>query len=290
MKKLLILILLFTSGCTNSFYKKEFISDQDRKVQSFLIETTFDNTPYADMSTSSFAEFIEKKQTKEFINAFKNPVIKESENILIKEYKTKVNNYFDYSIIFPEFKNIKNKDTQDDINIAIENMAKGYMSGLFKNTSPDPDDYGLKFKEKKQYKSFYKNERLISVIFSNYSYKGGVHGYEFTEPFNYDYILHKNLSLEDVFKKDTDYLGYLSSGSHEYLIKNGSAMEKDLVKNGTEPDKENFKLFSFGEKFITFYFPAYQVGCYAAGEYEVVMTYEELKPFLRNEYLNGSEK
>ena len=249
-------------------------------------DSIFDYTPVGDMTTSTYIQAMEAKQTPGFIKAFTNPQITDDTILTLKKYSANNKNYYDYYAEYPVFTNFSNIKEQNELNKVLETMSKNHILNLFKNVSPDPDDYQIKWTNSKVYQSYYKNDRLASVIFNLSNYQGGDHGISYTEPFNYDFVLHKELKLDDIFSKNINYLKFLSDYCYKDFVRQmGDSRDDGWVKSGVEPSEDNFNSFSFDDGGLTFYFAPYQVDSFAAGEQTVFISYDELKSVIKPVYI-----
>lgn len=128
------------------------------------------------------------------------------------------------------------------------------------------------------------NKNFISVLFTYSAYQGGAHGFQISETFNYDVQNKKELSILDVLSENNKTLESVSDASRMQLLKEFLPQVpyqkywKDIVfdgeedmffaetlYNGTEPNKDNFSVFTFTPDTITVYFQQYQVGPYVIG-------------------------
>jgi hypothetical protein len=115
------------------------------------------------------------------------------------------------------------------------------------------------------------NDDVISVIIRQESYAGGAHGSHSAQSFNYDVKKRKELTLTDLMSYEK-----ASQVSRESLKKvfteNGdSEVFESFALEGTDPQAENFKVFTMTPDAITVYFNEYQVAPYVYGEQQVVI-------------------
>lgn len=221
-----------------------------------------------------------------------NPQIETNEKILLNQLEITKNEYLDYYIVYPQFLYLKNKNNQANLNTAIEERSEEMIESLAIYIKNHPDEYisydylYSKLSNTTEFKDYYINDKVASIIFNFYEYTGGVHGMGYTKIFNYDFDLDKEIKLEDIFKKNSNYLHELSTRAYkEYTRLNNIQGIEDWVKRGLEPTEENFSLFSFDEYGITFYFSPYQIDSFAAGEKEIFFSYSDLDDILRDKYI-----
>lgn len=130
--------------------------------------------------------------------------------------------------------------------------------------------------------------RVISVIASIYDYSGGAHPNHGSASFNFAMIggKPKRLTLEDLFRKGSNP-GKMVSAKVIAKLKNEEGA--DLVKDGEIKvlDKKQLDHFTIGADGLTWYFDPYEVGPYAAGDFQVKLTWKELGPSLNRAIVLG---
>ena len=186
-----------------------------------------------------------------------------------------------------------------------DNRYAGYINGLVEK----------KVKDAKE--SFLDNVEEINNYTSNVSFEGGEHtllgntevilweeplitSLLFKEEFNmigaahpghtfesliYDLKDQKILMLEDLFSDPMAALSYISPYAKKQLeekLKQFDA-EGSVIEAGLIPEEENFKTFTISEKGMRIVFQEYQVAAYAAGVQEVLIPWDEIIVFLKND-------
>jgi hypothetical protein len=129
---------------------------------------------------------------------------------------------------------------------------------------------------------------LISVQFNIGSYyQGAAHPNSFTEVINYDLKNGKQLNLSDLFKPGAKYLQTLSAYCIADLKKQskakGDALPDDQIQSGAGPSAKNYESWKITKKGLGINFDSYQVGPYAAGPWDVVVPYANLKDLINPE-------
>lgn len=122
------------------------------------------------------------------------------------------------------------------------------------------------------------NKDYISILFTFYEDTGGAHPNTQTASFNYDFNRNEALKLADLFQPKANYLKTISDYCSQELKK---LKTTDFLEEGASAKLENFDSWNLTVSGIRFTFDPYQVGPYAAGEHEVVMSYQSLKPILK---------
>lgn len=129
------------------------------------------------------------------------------------------------------------------------------------------------------------SKQTITVKFEKSAFTGGAHPEETTKTFTYDKKEGKFLALQDIFKKDADYLKLVSGKSYESLKeKEEIAKDDEQLKEGTAPKKENFKNFILKNEDLILVFNRYQVAAGAVGVQQVEIPLADLKDDLKKEY------
>ena len=158
-------------------------------------------------------------------------------------------------------------------------LLKGYDSIVSKNGRWD------------SFKIVHCNSKFLSI-----SYHIGWYGAGAAHP-NSDYSTYNfalldrvyPLELADFFSNENEALRIISKVCIEQLCKEHwkKTNERpdqetiDWFEKGAGPELQNFSAFTVSDDRFTFYFPPYQVGPYAAGEWNVDVSFYELFETLR---------
>ncbi len=191
-------------------------------------------------------------------------------------YETKTNKqlsqYFEHNEVYPQFKNVPS-----EFNKKVEETVLGYFSAQvpgadFPESSPEEYYPREKYEFNSSWTPMQVNESTISFLLRFWGYTGGAHGFSSLMSFNYDVKNQKEVAPRDLFPSDPNYLKTISDYARTDLRRQfGNEGNEDMILAGTEPQEENFSVFTFTPKAITFYFGQYQVAPYAMGESKVVM-------------------
>lgn len=104
------------------------------------------------------------------------------------------------------------------------------------------------------------NERgILSLTLSNYAFSGGAHGLTIMKSLTFDVTTGKLYSLEDLFKKDSNYVDVLS----EIIKLQIKERQIPLITefNKIKPDQD----FYIADKALVIYFQLYELAPYAYG-------------------------
>lgn len=200
---------------------------------------------------------------------------------------------YSIDVSYPQFSGISNRKAQDLLNNRIydfsQSSVKKFKEGVANlDTSLVSEEFssGLQI----TYKVSNASTRNVSIEFLVSEYwAGAAHPNSISETFNFDVVRQKEISLSDVFKKNSNYLSVLS----EYSIKtlkdrfdaelvdtSNSSFLKEWIEKGAAPQKDNFSNFLLGKKNLVIIFDPYQVGPYAWGFQRVEIPYDKLKDIL----------
>lgn len=169
-------------------------------------------------------------------------------------------------IAYPQFKGMGDKSVQNKLNSFLNNKF-----GIEYNCESD-ETLNI------SYKLQYAENGIVNIIEQGYSYyKGAAHGNSTRNSIIMNVKTGETYTLENLFKKDTDYISYISDKINEQIKKSDIV----FIEKFTHIDKdEQFYLTSDG---IVVFFPPYKYTPYAAGFVEFKITYEELKDMIGEE-------
>lgn len=134
-----------------------------------------------------------------------------------------------------------------------------------------------------EYKILTHTDRFVSMELNTYYYTGGAHGTPAFKIINFDAQLTKDITLDDLFINDTDYLKVIAPHCRNTLIARMDQIDssKDMIEEGTDPLRpENYQIFEVKKEGIEIIFPPYQVAPYVAGAQSVLIPYEKIKSIL----------
>ena len=122
---------------------------------------------------------------------------------------------------------------------------------------------------------------FVTLVRSHYSYTGGAHGYYFSRYFNFDWRNRKKIQLKDIFMPSGIIVGpsFLERSFREKmkLLSSESLTDAGLFEEKI-PMTENFYLTGSG---IVFCYAPYEIGPYAMGEVELILSYTQMKAYLQ---------
>ncbi|MBA9028016.1 MULTISPECIES: polysaccharide deacetylase family protein [Bacillaceae] len=98
------------------------------------------------------------------------------------------------------------------------------------------------------------SEQTVTILFNKYIFTGGKWGEPSIQTFTFDLPSKKQISLQDIFYENSDYLNSLSMIAFTELKQNKNLTELEQLKEKTKPSIENFSEFSLLENTIVLYF------------------------------------
>lgn len=123
---------------------------------------------------------------------------------------------------------------------------------------------------------FQGGHEVISILFEDFAYLGGAHPGKYYLALNYDATTGEVLTLQDLFKTESDYLGLVSALSIADLQTRSDMMFEDFETSGAAPSEENYKVWAITPQGLLIVFQEYQVAPYAAGAQTVLIPYDAL--------------
>lgn len=207
---------------------------------------------------------------------------------------TSVSKYATVTGSYPVFKNVsgtfndKIRNNFVIIQSEFENNAKENWQARLATKLPGekisefPESGDLYFNVKTDYVQL--NSKYISILIHVEAMAGGAHGYENLYSYNYDVLQNKELTLQDFFPNDANYLVTVADFSKNNLLEQFTNntkrsdfktdqewneaitnINKDMLNQGTKPTIENFSTFTYLPGFLNIYFGQYQVAAYVYG-------------------------
>ena len=133
-----------------------------------------------------------------------------------------------------------------------------------------------------QYDVVLATDSVLSIYFSAYSYGiGAAHSVQYSFVINYDLMSGKELKLARLFKRESEYLEFISRYCTDKVSKEilpGILFAKQLA-----PMDANFESWNLTRNGIRFNFDACKLSGCAAGEHTVEIPYAEMKSILSTE-------
>lgn len=149
----------------------------------------------------------------------------------------------------------------------------------FKKENPDTKMY---FEMDSHASVVHQDSNLVAIEVAGYTFQGGAHGASTTAYINWDTHTNKDLTLDDLLIDG--YSAKLNAIAEKIFRKNENLSDKASLANNYffENDKfalnKNFMVSPLGLKFL---YNQYEIKPYAAGQTELLVPFEQIKPLLR---------
>ena len=183
-------------------------------------------------------------------------------------------NNTDIEVYYPVTRNKK-------INKKLATFAAREVADFKKNLPAEKSPSGIRNQLDITFKTYQysSNIKTFKVYLFGYT-MGQAHPWDDIVTKTYDLAKGKELSLADIFKKNSAYLQELSEQSIRSLIMQMPNGDQKLIREGAAPKAGNFERFALTEKELIIFFNTYQVGTCPEGSPEVKLPYAGLKSFI----------
>lgn len=220
--------------------------------------------------------------------AFENKVITQTDNE--PKYLITIN--------YPQIKNPSN-NSENQFNVITQNWTVAQIN-KFKATIKDWDTSNLPATLKNNGSSLTIHydlailvpQKLLSIRFYADTYfVGAAHPSHIYKTLNYDLAHNKELNLADLFKPNSNYLTKISNIATEKItadLNSAADGKAEVFKEGLMPVAKNYQLWNITPDGLKFTFNEYQVAAYVFGPQEVIIPYQDLKPYLSSDSLLSS--
>lgn len=187
---------------------------------------------------------------------------------------------------FPQIEGLGDKTVQDGINSVLRKAAEAARSEGLKNVENFPQDPDGRSGSPNKYETYfdyrlkYNQNGLLSVIFLNYQYTGGAHGFTVQSSHTFDLKTGKEYKLKDLMKSDAEYVPLISGivkSQIEERAKEGLLPEHPITPFEAIRDEQDFYL---SNNAAVVYFQLYEYFPYAAGIQEFAVGFSQLKDML----------
>lgn len=166
--------------------------------------------------------------------------------------------------IFPESNKFLN-----ELNILMEKETLNIKEEIHQMAKKDFNKNDLKYELNIEYKIHTLNPTFISLTMENYQYTGGAHGFSNRTPYNFDLTTGKEITLEDLFKENSDYKEAINKEIQKQIKEKPDKFFPDEVQvfsgvNSKQP-------FYIEDGKLVIYFGLYEIAPYTAGivEFEI---------------------
>jgi hypothetical protein len=138
------------------------------------------------------------------------------------------------------------------------------------------------------YEIYQFSETVLSINFTLGEYTGGAHPNSYFHSFTFDLAAEQELELADIFAPDSDPFSVIGPlVQADLILQQGGNADPTWIEEGTGTNPDNYQEFALNEDSLILFFPPYQVGPYALGQFAVVLPLADLdsilaEPFKRN--------
>ncbi len=195
------------------------------------------------ISLSDYQTITETEKAEHFTYKTEYPLFSENEvlNEAIKE-----------QIVNPVKKT--SRDTKEDWKLEAEERKTA-----FGDTSFPP------YESLTTLESVVESENFISIVFHDYTYTGGAHGYPCKKTLTYMKSEDRIVNIMKATGLSLDKISRLCYDELLTLMDKEQISDIQWIQEGTEPETENYRAFTFDGRTLTVFFNPYQVAPYASG-------------------------
>lgn len=126
----------------------------------------------------------------------------------------------------------------------------------------------------------YQSDSILNIKIEHYTFTGGAHGYSGIRSLLFDPKTGKNLPNEYLFKDLNKFRAFAET---KFRAKYKIPTTDNINATGLMFENDVFELpmsFFYTEKGLLLYYNTYEAASYADGPKELLLTFEELKPYL----------
>lgn len=169
----------------------------------------------------------------------------------------------DLTLQYPELQGLANAEVQNKLNSLFEKLAADAKNEGLENEKyivPEQIARNIKAETYFNYQVKYNWNGLLSIVFSDYQYRGGAHGLTVQSSYTFDLKTGAELKIKDLFKSDFDYISMISSEVKKQMGERGMTVLLAPF-NSIKADQD----FYLSNNAVVVYFQAYEYLPYAYG-------------------------
>jgi len=186
-------------------------------------------------------------------------------------------------IQYPEISGMENTEAQNKINTKFAELAAAAKAKGQEAESlilPEQLSRGIKAEAYFNYEVKYNKKGLVSIVFYDYLYSGGAHGYTVQSSYTYDLKTGAEAELKDLFSSDTDYMSLINGEIKKQMEEGDITML--LAPFSSIKENQDFYLSNKG---LVIYFQLYEYYPYVYGIPEYMFEFQSVKDIL-NPHIN----
>lgn len=191
------------------------------------------------------------------------------------------------TIQYPQIDGLDDKTIQDSINSIFKKSAMDAGKEGLQNADDIAKNAAgytgspIKCEIYFDYRVKYNQNGLLSVVFTNYQYTGGAHGFTVQSSHTFNLKTGEEYKLKDLFNSTSDYVSYISSIVRDQIndmINEKKLSESSITRFKSIKEEQNFYL---SNNAVIIYFQEYEYFSYAAGIQEFPVDISALKDMLK---------
>nr|WP_279344042.1 DUF3298 and DUF4163 domain-containing protein [Gramella jeungdoensis] len=159
-----------------------------------------------------------------------------------------------------------------------EELAESFINN-YKETAKEFPEYDLPWEATINGKVIYNDQNVICLQFNTDMFTGGAHGYRSTDYLNFDPENGKLLKKEDLFKEK-----FLAFVEKDFRKKQNIPSDSNINSTGMLFEDDKFHLpknIGLTEDKVILHYNAYEIAPYAAGDYVLTYSRDEIKEYLK---------
>ncbi|MDE6314226.1 MAG: DUF3298 and DUF4163 domain-containing protein [Lachnospiraceae bacterium] len=290
--KIIALILAMSMAATGCGKESDRqINPENQMEHSDVSEEITENPELESQDTDIEAEGNQEEEN----NAAQNQVEITQETIKDKVVAQDGTVVFEYSYEMPVITVSGNQQATEAIRADVETVKENFLKNAKEYGQTAREDYeGITDETQKEqffaysaesfYRVSYQNDKIISIVYSSYSYLGGPHGNSIQTTANYSFETGEKFNFDSFFEDkesamaDIKALVLKQCESSYYNQRLLEGYEKSLDEVLTE------EYWYFGKSGMMFISNAYMLASYAAGSFDFIIPYSEM-PKTKSEFI-----
>jgi hypothetical protein len=178
---------------------------------------------------------------------------------------------------------------------AIEDIKKHFIANVISLTETDTQKPPSSSKDNRLNLTFFVTENTANIISVRFDYETYFHGTphpnQYFSTINYDLKQNRLISLNDLFKMETDFLQIIAMYCKDDLLRQQKMSSTDWlafnIKDGTKPELLNYQHWNITKNGILIDFETYQVGPYVEGPQYVLVPFHVFKNLIDKNSIIG---
>ena len=219
---------------------------------------------------------IDKENNQQEIVQEKLPTVGEE---IIQDNQNQYTIYLEKPIVI----DLKDSQKQEAANLSITQSIDNLIND-FKKDLPKETAETIQSSLEGEYEVIFFSESLFSIRINYSRYLSGAIDLTIqSKVLNYDIENSKELTLENIFNQESDYLSFLATTTSQQLNSAYSSSDKEIVnwiKNATSAKKENFSNFVFNNQEMLIQFSNDQIGSMITGADEAKIPASDLTQYM----------